>query len=95
MPFLWAVQGDPNSHGGGELIADNPQTVFINNIPVIEHDDPANPDSFCPAPLHCNPETAEGSPNVFVYGKPVHRQDDDRVCGATTIVELQSTVFIN
>lgn len=95
MP-LCAVQGDPNSHGGGELIAENPQTVFINNIPVIDHaPDPAQADSYCPAPGHCNPETAEGSPNVFYYFNPVHRMLDSRVCGATTVVELQYNVFAN
>lgn len=96
MP-LWAVRGDPNSHGAGDLIADNPRTVFINNIPVIEHSDPAAPDALCPpvGPPHCNPETAEGSPDVFVYNNPVHRHDDSRICGATTIVVNQSTVFAN
>ncbi len=95
MP-LCAVEGDPNSHGGGELIAENPQTVFINNIPVIDHaPDPAQADSYCPAPGHCNPETAEGSPNVFYYFNPVHRMEDERICGATTIVELQYNVYAN
>lgn len=96
MP-LWAVQGDPNTHGGGDLIADNPQTVFINAIPVIEHSDPAAPDGLCApvGPPHCNPETIEGSPTVFVYGSPVHRDGDSRICGALTTVVLQSTVFVN
>lgn len=94
MP-LWAVQGDQNTHGGGDLIADNPQTVFINFIPVIEHEDPAAPDSLCPASPHCNPSTSEGSLDVFVYNKPIHRHDDFRICGATTIVLLQDTVFAN
>ncbi len=94
MSKLWAVQGDPNTHGGGSLIAENPQTVFVNSIPVIEHEDPANPDSLCPASPHCNPKTAEGAPSTFVYGNPVHRHDDDRICGATTVVELQSNVFV-
>ena len=94
MSKLWAVQGDPNTHGGGQLIAENPQTVFVNGIPVIEHEDPSQPDSLCPAPPHCNPKTAEGAPSVFVYGNPVHRQDDDRICGATTVVQLQSNVFV-
>jgi zinc D-Ala-D-Ala carboxypeptidase len=94
MSKLWAVQGDPNTHSGGQLIAENPQTVFVNSIPVIEHEDPAQPDSLCPASPHCNPKTAEGAPSVFVYSNPVHRHDDDRICGATTVVELQSTVFV-
>ena len=94
MP-LWAVEGDNNSHEAGGLIADNPQTVFIENIPVIEHGDPANPDGLCPTPPHCNPATAEGSPNVFVYGNPAHRIDDDRVCGAVTVATNQFRVFVN
>lgn len=94
MAELWAVEGDPNTHGGGNLIAANPQTVFVNGIPVIEHEDPAFPDGLCPAAPHCSPNTAEGSSTVFVYGKPVHRNNDDRVCGAKTIVTNQSTVFV-
>lgn len=94
MSKLWAVQGDPNTHDGGQLIAENPQTVFVNGIPVIEHEDPAQPDSLCPASPHCNPKTAEGAPSVFVYGNPVHRHDDERICGATTIVQLQSNVYV-
>lgn len=92
MSKLWSVQGDPNSHGAGNLIAQNPQTVRINGIPVIEHDSPAYPDGLCPAPPHCNPYTINGSSTVFVYGKPVHRERDDRICGAKTIVRGQSTV---
>lgn len=94
MPLV-AVKDDPNTGGGGDLIPDNPQTVFINNIPVIEHQDPAKPDGSCPASPHCNPETAEGSPDVFVYNNPLHRMDDSRICGHTTVVTHQSTVFAN
>lgn len=93
---LWAVEGDPNTHGGGDLIAANPRTVFVENIEVIEHQDPANPDSLC-IPVggpHCNPATADGSSTVFVYNKPAHRHSDLRVCGATTVVTNQSTVFV-
>lgn len=91
--WLVAVDGDPNDHGGGELIADNPQTVFINFIPVIEHEDPAEPDSLCPPGSHCNPKTDNGSGTVRVYTKPLHRMNDDRICGALTVVELQNNVF--
>ncbi len=63
---LVAVDGDPNSHGAGELIAGS-NAVFINNKLVVNHTpDQANADSLCPVPPHCNPETAEGSPDVFV-----------------------------
>lgn len=94
---LWAVEGDNNTHGNGALIASNPQTVFINNIPVIEVEDNSNPDSLCDpvGPPHCNPYSTEGSGDVFVYNNPVHRNSDSRVCGATTVVTNQSTVFVN
>ena len=94
MTQLWAVRGDPNSHGGGALISQNPQTVYVNSITVIEHPDPASPDSFCPAGPHCNPATARGSSRSFVYSNPIHRDRDSRVCGAVTTVALQSTVFV-
>jgi uncharacterized Zn-binding protein involved in type VI secretion len=91
---LWAVEGDPNTHGGGDLIAENPRTVFVENIEVIEHQDPAQPDNLCPGGSHCNPATANGSSTVFVYNNPVHRNNDSRVCGAVTVVTNQSTVFV-
>jgi uncharacterized Zn-binding protein involved in type VI secretion len=97
MSQLWAVEGDPNSHGGGALTATNPKTVFVNNIAVIDHGpDSAAPDSLCgdDGGAHCSPNTASGSGTVYVYGKPVHRQGDSRVCGATTVVTHQSTVFV-
>ena len=67
---LWAVEGDINDHGDGALIAATGHSVFINGIAVIVHGpDPAVPDALCPiigAP-HCNPQTAQGSDNVFCY----------------------------
>lgn len=94
MSKLWAVVGSQNNHGGGALIAASPRTVFINNIAVIEHGDPAAPDGLCRAtPVHCTPFTSSGSGSVYVYGSPVHRHGDGRICGATTIVSQQSTVF--
>lgn len=96
MPLI-SVQGNPNTHGGGGLIADNPQTVQVKNIPVIELVDPADPDALC-GPLggsHCNPESAAASPNVFVYENPLHRDKDSRTCGATTVVDSQDNVFAN
>lgn len=66
--LLVSVNGDPNSHGGGNLIAAN-NNVYINNKLVVNHSpESASPDALCP-PLggaHCNPQTANGSPNVFV-----------------------------
>ncbi len=44
---LWAVKGDPNSHGNGRLI-NTGTTVFIQGIPVIVvFPDPAMPDNLC------------------------------------------------
>ena len=90
---LVAVKDDPNSHGGGNLIPANPRTVFVEGIPVIEHGDPAAPDALCPLPPHCTPNTAKGSSTVYVYGNPIHRERDTRICGAVTEVVGQSTVF--
>lgn len=67
---LWAVSGDPNSHGGGGLVPSG-TSVFINGLPVIVHaPDGAAPDALCPSlnGPHCAPATAAGSPNVFAYG---------------------------
>ena len=62
---LIAVNGDPNSHGGGALIAGS-NNVFINKIAVVNHTpDGASADALL-INLHAAPATAEGSPDVFV-----------------------------
>jgi uncharacterized Zn-binding protein involved in type VI secretion len=99
MSQLWAVQGDADSHGGGALNADadsSPHTVFINNLPVVVNLSHAAADSLCrPQDTpHCDPYTTSGSGTVTCYGKPVHRNGDSRVCGATTVVTHQTTVFV-
>jgi|TARA_S200002703_G_C3718150_1_gene220607 uncharacterized Zn-binding protein involved in type VI secretion len=64
--LLIATFGDPNSHGGGGLIAAC-NNVYIKGIIVCNHSpDSASADSICPIPPHCNPATASGSSNVFV-----------------------------
>lgn len=53
---LWAVRGDTNTHGDGQLI--NSQSwVTINSTPVILVGDPANPDDLCITlgGDHCDP----------------------------------------
>lgn len=67
--LLWAINGDPNSHGGGNIIA-VVNNVFIGGIMVTNIGDSAAPDSLCPIPggPHCAPATASGSTNVFVGG---------------------------
>lgn len=95
MAELWAVEGDQNSHGGGNLNADgdsSPQTIKINGKPVIVHESTAEADDLGhPLPPT---DTAEGSGTVFCYGAPVHRNGDLRKCGATTVVTGQSTVKV-
>ena len=62
--LLVSVNGDPNSHGAGELIAHSNE-VYADNILTVNHTpDTANADNKCPVPPHCAPETAKGSPNV-------------------------------
>ena len=63
---LIAVDRDPNNGSGGNLIAKN-NNVYVNKKLVVNHSpEPAYPDGSCPASPHCNPMTAEGSPDVFV-----------------------------
>ena len=91
--LLVSVNGDPNSHGGGELIAHSNE-VYADNILTVNHTaDTANADNLCPVPPHCGPNTDQGSPNVFT-GDPA---------GAPTVVlappvvakmELQVAVYI-
>jgi hypothetical protein len=64
---LWAVEGDINSHGDGQLIA-SVAAVKIEGKRVIVHaPDDAVPDDLC-LPLggaHCEPMTASGSGDTF------------------------------
>lgn len=66
--LLVSVNGDPNTHGDGALIAGS-NRVFVQGIAVVNNSaDGSNPDALC-IPLggaHCAPVTAGGSPNVFV-----------------------------
>lgn len=67
---LWAVQGDKNTHGNGDLIAVTGTTVFVENKLVIVHGpDNALPDNLCPeeAGQHCTPFTAQGSGDTEIY----------------------------
>ena len=93
MP-LWAVENDLNSHGGGDLIAQNPKTVFCENKNVIHEKNPAGPDALVKG-VHSSPAAVNGSANVFVYSQKAHRHNDKRACGASTVVLGQRTVFVN
>lgn len=62
---LWAVDGDPNTDGGGGLIPGGIAAIYINGKRVIGKDDSADPDSLCPIdPTHCNPYASSGDANV-------------------------------
>jgi hypothetical protein len=68
---LWSVDGDPNSHGSGNLSAGGAGPVFIGGLMVIVNaPDTASADSLCipQGPPHCAPDTAEGSGDVFSGG---------------------------
>jgi len=62
---LWAVEGDPNNHGGGALIASISHVRISGKRVIVHAPDTAEPDAFCPLPPHCAPDTAAGSPNTF------------------------------
>ena len=66
---LAAVDGNPNSHGGGALSASNPN-VYIGNILVVIQGNGAAPDALCPIPggPHCAPSATSASGNVFIGG---------------------------
>ena len=64
---LWSINGDPNDHGDGNLIAAT-KNVFIGGVGVVNVGDSASADGLC-VPLggdHCAPTATGGSPNVFV-----------------------------
>jgi len=59
---LFSVNGDPNTHGSGALIASG-TTVSVNEKPVIIIGDNASTDSLA----HTNPSAATGSGTVSAY----------------------------
>lgn len=67
---LWAVAGDINDHGDGQLIPTG-ATVFIEGkLVIVNTPDDAVADDLCLplGGLHCEPMTAAGSPTTFAYG---------------------------
>ena len=61
---LWAVEGDGNTDGGGELNPGQIAAIYINGKRVIGVGDSAAPDSLCPIPPHCDPSATSGDSNV-------------------------------
>lgn len=66
---LVSIDGDPNSHGEGGLIAAT-KNVYINDTLVVNLGDAANPDGLCAADIHCAPNATSGANTVFV-GDPL------------------------
>ena len=68
---LWAVTGDINTDGNGQLFTSPDGSVKIHGISVVTHSPTgAAADNQC-IPLggfHCDPATSEGSGNVSAYG---------------------------
>ena len=63
---LWAVDGDPDSHGGGNLSPGRIAAIYINGKRVIGVGDTAAPDALC-IPLggaHCAPSASSGDITV-------------------------------
>ena len=67
--LLTAVNGNPNTHGGGELKAANPNVDIGGGLVVVDGNSAAG-DSYCPIPggSHCNPKAEGGSSNVWIGG---------------------------
>ncbi len=66
---LWSIQGDPNTDGGGALIATIATTIEIENVNPIVLGDPAAPDDLCPIKggEHCTPNTSSASSDVEAH----------------------------
>ena len=66
---VWlSINGDPNSHGAGAVGPSGDEAnVYCHGTLVMNHSpNPAAADNLCPIPpIHCAPNTAQGSPNVF------------------------------
>lgn len=62
---LWAVENDPDDHGGGGLISSGQVNIRINGKKAIVVGDHAFPDFFCgqrgQSQEHCDPIAMTGS----------------------------------
>lgn len=86
-------KGDANT--GGAPIATIPQkTVFVNGVEVAVKGSNIAPHGGKKKGAHGAAVTGDGSPNVFVEGKPVNRTDDIDSC-ADPRVGGSPDVFVN
>lgn len=64
---LWAVEGDVNTDGDGQLIPSVAGVLIEGKRVIVHAPDDAVPDDLC-LPVggaHCEPMTAEGSSDTF------------------------------
>lgn len=61
--LLWSVNGDPNNHGNGNLIASINNVLIEGKAPIIRGDS-ARPDNLD----HINPSASGASGDVFSNG---------------------------
>ncbi len=91
MGKLAAVKNDKSDHLNDPL-KNTQTTVFAEGKLIIVQDDISTAgDGMGHTPFNI---AQESSGTVFISGKPIHRKDDLRNCGAKTIVTGQSTVFV-
>jgi hypothetical protein len=90
MGELISVQGDENDHVGGALHASNNSgKFFIEGKKVVYIGSTADGDLLHPPPPT---DASSGSFAVYSEGIAIHRNNDNRLCGAKTIVTGQSSV---
>jgi uncharacterized Zn-binding protein involved in type VI secretion len=91
MSKLAAVKDDKSDHLNDPL-KNSQTTVFAEGKEIIVQDDRSETgDAQGHTPFNI---AQDASGTVFISGKPIHRKDDLRNCGAKTIVTGQSTVFV-
>lgn len=62
---LWSVEGDPETHGNGQLVASHSSVTINGKKVIVNTPDTAAADNAPHSPPLTN--TAQGSPNVFGY----------------------------
>ncbi len=96
---LIAVDGDGikaeagHAGTGGELEVEGDKTVFINKKAIVTHQTKAKPDDQGHTEEEVKTKDKSFSETVFAYKKHVHRNNDERNCGAKTKVTNQENVF--
>ena len=91
MPLI-ALVTDKNTHKSGDLLVPPQSKWTINGLLVATVDTVALADEAG----HISPSTnsSTGSSKWSVAGKALHRHDDDRYCGAKTVVTSQTTFTV-